>query len=82
MLKMKRKLNLEALKVESFVTSLENENSHTVKGGGLEAVFIGSFFYSVVLTVIIITNDKKKEKDALENSDKTDDSGKEKETEG
>lgn len=29
-----KRLNLNELKVESFVTSLENENEQTVKGGG------------------------------------------------
>ena len=30
-----KKLNLSQLKVQSFITSLEKENEHTVKGGGL-----------------------------------------------
>jgi len=29
----KKKLNLEQLKVQSFVTSMENEKENTVKGG-------------------------------------------------
>lgn len=31
---MKKKLNLEGLKVKSFVTDLENKSVDTVKGGG------------------------------------------------
>lgn len=30
----KKKLNLNSLKVESFVTDLKSDNSETIKGGG------------------------------------------------
>jgi hypothetical protein len=35
---MKKKLNLNDLKVKSFVTDLENSSTETVKGGGMARV--------------------------------------------
>ena len=34
----KKKINLDTLKVQSFVTDLEEESSETIKGGGFLSV--------------------------------------------
>ena len=49
-----KKLNLNDLKVESFVTSMENESSNTVKGGGagvVVAVALGSIGVMILSAV-------------------------------
>lgn len=61
-----KKLNLHDLKVESFITALEKNDSQTLKGGyttgGLAVGFVISVAGSVALSVYILT------KDAAENN--------------
>lgn len=50
-----KKFDLQDLKVQSFVTSFENSEEHTVKGGGTLAIDC-SMYCSAVCTVASVNN--------------------------
>lgn len=51
MKKKKRKLKLEDLKTESFVTNIDDANADTVKGGGPETTIVPLISVSIALSV-------------------------------
>ena len=63
----KIKLNLNDLKVESFVTSLNNKNADTVKGGILVSpITFGVSLSVAIVAVTVIVGEFKEINDAID----------------